>query len=140
VCDTPANARRTGNPSPSNPTGAVVTDCTGRCVPVAVLGTGTRGKVSVSAVMAGMHVPLSRQEGVGITRCDESGVPATSPTDVFETSACGVAGRARACGRSQQRIETGLGHGGILLWLGAADIEGTNSCVNGLADFEQDTE
>lgn len=58
VCGTPANPRRTGNPSPSNADGAVVTDRTGRCVPVAGLGTGTRGKVRVSAVMAGMNVPL----------------------------------------------------------------------------------
>ena len=49
---TPANARRTGNPSPSCPLGAVVTEITGREWPV--VGVAIRGKVKVSAVIAGM--------------------------------------------------------------------------------------
>ncbi len=50
---TPANARRTGNPSPSNPLGAVVTDRTGRAVPWA--GATILGRtVGSSTVMAGM--------------------------------------------------------------------------------------
>src|SRR3954471_4256252 len=51
---TPAKARRTGKPSPSNPDGAVVTDRTRRrTVPGA--GAGTRGRAVVSStVMAGI--------------------------------------------------------------------------------------
>ena len=42
---TPANARRTGNPSPSKPRGAVVTDTTGRFeVSVKVFGGGIAGQ------------------------------------------------------------------------------------------------
>src|SRR5215207_5294756 len=53
---TPANARRTGNPSPSNPVGAVVTERTGR--PAAVGSTAEiRGRATVSALMAGMNAP-----------------------------------------------------------------------------------
>ena len=49
---TPAKARRTGKPSPSWPLGAVVTEMTGReCPPV---GAEIRGRVKVSAVIAGM--------------------------------------------------------------------------------------
>src|SRR3954470_24117499 len=47
---TPANARRTGNPSPSKPDGAVVTERTRRrTVPGA--GSGTRGRVVVSSTV-----------------------------------------------------------------------------------------
>ena len=55
---TPANARRTGKPSPSKPDGAVVTERTRRrTVPGA--GTGTRGRVVVSStVTAGMPASL----------------------------------------------------------------------------------
>ena len=48
----PAKARCTGNPSPSNPVGAVVTDVTDRAVDSAI-GV-RRGRVRVSAVTAGM--------------------------------------------------------------------------------------
>src|SRR3954451_10934268 len=51
---TPANARRTGKPSPSNPVGAVVTLTTGRSRSTAGSVVGVRGNVRVSAVTAGM--------------------------------------------------------------------------------------
>ncbi|CAB4667270.1 unannotated protein [freshwater metagenome] len=50
----PANARRTGKPSPSKPLGAVVTERTGRSVTSAP-GELMRASVSVSAVTAGMR-------------------------------------------------------------------------------------
>src|SRR5690606_7724576 len=56
--DTPAKARRTGKPSPSSPLGAVVTCRTGRCSTVAGSGAGMRGRVRVSAVIAGMGSPF----------------------------------------------------------------------------------
>jgi hypothetical protein len=52
---TPANARTTGKPSPSYPRGPVVTDRTGRGVSVAA-GPAIRGRVRVSAVMAGIGI------------------------------------------------------------------------------------
>src|SRR3954453_22079376 len=55
VRSTPANARRTGNPSPSVPDGAVVIDRTGRARVSSALGATKRGSESVSAVMAGMR-------------------------------------------------------------------------------------
>src|SRR5579875_2640662 len=51
--ETPANARTTGKPSPSYPRGPVVTCLTGRSVSPSV-AAATRGRVRVSAVMAGM--------------------------------------------------------------------------------------
>src|SRR5919197_3016879 len=57
---TPAKARRTGKPSPSRPLGAVVTDSTGRSTAVG-LGSGTRGRATVSALMAGMTAPWRYQ-------------------------------------------------------------------------------
>src|SRR5262245_11220162 len=52
---TPAKARRTGNPSPSNPLGAEVTERTGRSVTTAGSGTATRGRTVTSlTVTAGM--------------------------------------------------------------------------------------
>ena len=57
---TPAKARLTGKPSPSNPLGAVVTARTGRSTAVAASGRGTRGRVSRSSTTtAGM--PFSRK-------------------------------------------------------------------------------
>src|ERR1035437_3241622 len=54
---TPANARRTGNPSPSKPLGAVVTDAKGRSVITVGSGSGTRGRAAtLSTVTAGMKV------------------------------------------------------------------------------------
>ena len=53
---TPANARRTGKPSPSVPRGAVVTDRTGRAIE-ATSGVAMLGTVSGSAVTAGMTTP-----------------------------------------------------------------------------------
>src|SRR6202012_5367848 len=50
---TPANARTTGNPSPSWPRGPVVSERTGRSVSVGP-ATVTRGKANVSAVIAGI--------------------------------------------------------------------------------------
>src|ERR1017187_3370241 len=50
---TPANARTTGNPSPSWPRGPVVIDRTGRSVSAGP-AADTRGKASVSAVTAGI--------------------------------------------------------------------------------------
>src|SRR6266581_2390692 len=55
---TPANARRTGNPSPSKPDGAVVTDSTGRSAVAAGSGSWTRGSTRMSStVTAGMSSP-----------------------------------------------------------------------------------
>src|SRR5665647_230988 len=54
---TPANARRTGNPSPSKPLGAVVTDAKGRSVITVDSGSLTRGRAAtLSTVTAGMEV------------------------------------------------------------------------------------
>src|SRR5688572_25406570 len=50
---TPAKARRTGKPSPSNPVGAVVTERTGRCT-ASKVGEASRGRATVSAVTAGI--------------------------------------------------------------------------------------
>src|SRR5512132_1932132 len=50
---TPAKARRTGKPSPSNPEGAVVTERTGRSAAVGSR-SGTLGRATVSALIAGM--------------------------------------------------------------------------------------
>src|SRR4051812_3502276 len=68
---TPANARRTGKPSPSTPDGAVVTERTRRrTVPGA--GRGTRGRTVVSStVTAGM--PASRVESSTSTDCSAAG-------------------------------------------------------------------
>ena len=65
---TPANARRTGNPSPSCPLGAVVTERTEReCAPI---GAVIRGRVKVSAVTAGMshsiRLGCSNPQGVSL--------------------------------------------------------------------------
>src|SRR3984885_2267056 len=55
---TPANARRTGNPSPSKPEGAVVTRATGRSPSTG--GTVTRGRTSrLGTVTAGMMTLLA---------------------------------------------------------------------------------
>src|SRR5215471_21756885 len=55
---TPAKARRTGKPSPSNPDGAVVTDATGRSATAVASGSGTRGRTRMSStVTAGMTTP-----------------------------------------------------------------------------------
>src|SRR3984957_21289371 len=55
---TPAKARRTGKPSPSNPDGAVVTETTGRSTVVAASGSLTRGRTRMSStVTAGMVTP-----------------------------------------------------------------------------------
>src|SRR5919202_1646923 len=57
---TPANARRTGKPSPSNPLGAVVSRRTGRKLVAAGSSRGRRGRTrTASTVMAGMAVLLS---------------------------------------------------------------------------------
>src|SRR5919199_4939383 len=52
--DTPANARRTGKPSPSKPRGAVVIDRTGRSRVRVGSSEVMRGRVSVFAVTAGI--------------------------------------------------------------------------------------
>src|SRR5438094_8370196 len=53
--ETPANARRTGNPSPSKPLGAVVTERTGRSRTVRESGSDSLGRASMSStVIAGM--------------------------------------------------------------------------------------
>src|SRR5262245_22116363 len=55
---TPANARRTGKPSPSSPEGAVVIEITGRSCSTAGSVSGTRGSWSMDAtVTAGMETP-----------------------------------------------------------------------------------
>src|SRR6516162_7925370 len=55
---TPANARRTGKPSPSKPDGAVVTESTGRSAAAAGSGSWTRGSTRMSGtVIAGMTSP-----------------------------------------------------------------------------------
>src|SRR6266536_2947271 len=57
---TPAKARRTGKPSPSNPDGAVVTDVTGRSAAAVGSGSVTRGRTRMSStVTAGMTTPQS---------------------------------------------------------------------------------
>src|SRR5579864_4657483 len=59
----PANARRTGNPSPSSPRGAVVTLITGRNDEAAGSGWGMCGSVVTSVtVIAGMPVFPSESE------------------------------------------------------------------------------
>src|SRR5438309_12094373 len=55
---TPANARTTGNPSPSWPRGPVVTVRTGRSVSTGP-AADIRGKVRVSAVIAGIGLLLT---------------------------------------------------------------------------------
>src|SRR5262249_39759091 len=61
---TPAKARRTGKPSPSNPDGAVVTDATGRATAAVGAGSGARGRARrSSAVTAGMTTPLLAMAG-----------------------------------------------------------------------------
>src|SRR6478609_9133525 len=51
----PANARRTGNPSPSKPRGAVVTETTGRGTVVVGSGRSTLGRArTFSTVTAGI--------------------------------------------------------------------------------------
>src|SRR5918993_930903 len=54
---TPAKARRTGNPSPSNPVGAVVTETTGRWAASDAI-EGRRGRATVSAVTAGIRTSV----------------------------------------------------------------------------------
>ena len=78
---TPANARRTGKPSPSKPDGAVVTERTRRrTVPGA--GTGTRGRVVVSStVTAGMpaslvEVSTNGDSSAADPRCHSPSAPA----------------------------------------------------------------
>src|SRR3984957_9846105 len=70
---TPANARRTGNPSPSNPDGAVVTEVTARSAWV-TSGSGTRGRTRMfSTVIAGISPPTSI--GLSITTFENSIIP-----------------------------------------------------------------
>src|ERR1035441_9499152 len=61
---TPAKARRTGNPSPSNPDGAEVTLVTGRMVARVGSGTSMRSNTSrsstVTAGMAHLRAPLTQ--------------------------------------------------------------------------------
>lgn len=69
---TPANARRTGKPSPSNPCGAVVTETTGRATLVVGSGVPTRGKVKTSStVTAGMShdLPVRKQSSKALPPC-----------------------------------------------------------------------
>ena len=55
---TPANARRTGNPSPSKPEGAIVTEVTFRSATLP-MGSGTLGRTRMfSTVTAGMATPF----------------------------------------------------------------------------------
>src|SRR5450631_1157659 len=59
---TPANARRTGNPSPSRPDGAVVTESTGRSRSMAGSVNGTRGNANgFSTVTAGISYSFVRR-------------------------------------------------------------------------------
>ncbi len=61
---TPAKARRTGNPSPSSPAGAVVTDLTGRSRPATGSGGGTRGSANTfSTVTAGIVASFASDTG-----------------------------------------------------------------------------
>src|SRR5450755_698745 len=58
---TPATARRTGNPSPSRPDGAVVTESTGRSRSMAGSVSGTRGRANgFSTVTAGISYSFVR--------------------------------------------------------------------------------
>src|SRR5262245_38140890 len=75
---TPANARRTGKPSPSKPDGAVVTERTWRSR-ASTVGAGSFGRVKGSALTAGM----SGLQIVAITtiNADRARVfPVTGPT------------------------------------------------------------
>src|ERR1700709_711278 len=105
---TPANARRTGKPSPSKPDGAVVTDRTRRRT-VRGAGSGTRGRaVGSSTVTAGM--PASLVEGS--TNTDPS---RAAPRSVPDPAAPGihlrVAGRGEA-GLAGRMAGSGLDDGG----------------------------
>src|SRR6266700_6103620 len=83
---TPANARRTGNPSPSKPDGAVVTDSTGRSAAAVASGSWMRGSTRMSStVTAGISSPpLGR-------RCAHLTV-ASRPTTVVDSSTFPAAG------------------------------------------------
>src|SRR6476660_7973846 len=75
---TPAKARVTGKPSPSDPLGPVVTDRTGRSVSPSVAGF-RRGNVKVSAVTAGISASkmlhLQRDGGLTPGRAEEFPTP-----------------------------------------------------------------
>src|SRR6266496_3470673 len=97
VRSAPANARRTGNPSPSRPCGASTTSRTGRCR--AVSGTaGTRSSFVMSgAVMAGM-VFLSSRWG---TRRAHGAIPWAWPGSAY----C----RTHGWGLEPRRARSGTG-------------------------------
>src|SRR5579859_2500589 len=80
---TPAKARRTGNPSPSKPGGAVVTDSTGRSATAAGSGSWTRGSTRMSsAVTAGIVVSSARGGALSYERCAHLTVAPPAPTVV----------------------------------------------------------
>jgi hypothetical protein len=66
--------RRTGNPSPSNPAGAVVTETTGRSTAIGST-VGMRGRATVSALMAGMPADAAGQE-LFVLGCRRGGIVA----------------------------------------------------------------
>ncbi len=69
----PANARCTGNPSPSNPRGAVVTDATGRSVASSGSGTGIVGRVDKSlTVTAGIGISYRCVQSIATPYCTAS--------------------------------------------------------------------
>ena len=72
VRSTPANARRTGKPSPSRPLGAVVTETTRRSA-ASGPGPGTRGRAIVSLVTAGIARPPDVRSGCVLTDCARYG-------------------------------------------------------------------
>src|SRR5215207_6896924 len=73
ACDSPAKARRTGKPSPSNPAGAVVTDRTGRSTELLGSGSATAGSArGFSTVMAGMAPPTTCERKYSVKRTPAS--------------------------------------------------------------------
>src|SRR5881394_4096104 len=77
---TPAKARRTGKPSPSNPDGAVVTDATGRSAAAVGSGSGTRGRTRMSStVTAGMTTPPHLEVSPAPTIVDRATFPRAEP-------------------------------------------------------------
>src|SRR4029077_610368 len=119
---TPAKARVTGKPSPSNPLGPVVTDRTGRSVSPSVAGF-RRGNVKVSAVTAGISASkmlhLQRHGGVTPGRAGEfprrtsqhcAGTAAVQNSTRSQVDRSGLFDPAQPDG-SQRRDPQGYGRG-----------------------------
>src|ERR1700683_3494277 len=108
---TPANARRTGNPSPSNPDGAVVTEVTLRSA-VVTSGSATRGRMRMlSVLIAGMAGLLGL--GASITTFETSIIP-NGPWHPPPARSLAYHGQSRARGTSDDRgtdTVTQLRHG-----------------------------